>query len=138
MKLVHKNLIGNDGPGDMLSKAKQLEKEGDLNGAITVYEKIIKKNPVNEYAYNRLMIIHRKNKDYRKEKAIIDEAIAAFQRLYSESLRLSPSARVKTLSKQILKATGLADKKTGKLLYERQPLYRWNKRRELVMKKIKG
>jgi tetratricopeptide (TPR) repeat protein len=138
MKLVYKNPAGNDGPGDMLSKAKQLEKEGDLGRAAAAYEKIIKKNPVNEYAYNRLMIIYRKNKDYKKEKAIIDAAIRAIQQFYSDSLKLSHSSRVKTLSKAILKATGLADKTTGKLFYEREPLYRWNKRRELVIKKIKG
>lgn len=137
MKLVHKNLAGNDGPDDMLSKAKQLEKQGDFEEAIAVYEKIIKKNPVNEYVYNRLMIIHRKNKKYKKEKAVIDAAIKAFQQLYSKSLRLSPTSKVKALSKQILKATGLADKTTGKLLYEREPLYRWNKRRELLLRKIK-
>lgn len=137
MKLVHKNLKSSDEPGDILSKAKQLEKEGDMEGAIAAYEKIIKKNRVNEYAYDRLMIIHRKNKQYKKEKAIIDAAITAFQQFYSDSLRLFPSPRVKTLSKAILKATGLADKSTGKLLYEREPLYRWNKRRELVLKKIK-
>lgn len=138
MKLVHKNpASGDDGSGDMLSKAKQLEKKGDMDTAAEAYEKIIKKNPVDEYAYNRLMIIHRKNKEYKKEKAVIDTAIKAFQQFYNKSLRLPATPRIKTLSKAILKATGLADK-TGKLIYEREPLYRWNKRRELVIKKIKG
>ena len=135
--MVHKNLAGNDEPDDLLSKAKQLEKEGDLVGATAVYEKIIKKNPVNEYAYNRLMIIHRKNKEYKKEKTVLDAAIKAFHQFYSESLRLPATPKIKSLSKAILKATGLADKTTGKVIYEREPLYKWNKRRELVIKKIK-
>lgn len=136
MKLVHKNSKDDDDSEDLLNKAKLLEKKGASEEATSVYEKIIRKDPFDEYAYNRLMIIHRKNKEYKKEKAVLDTAIKAFQQLYSESLRLSATPRIKTLSKQILKATGLADK-SGNLLYEREPLYRWNKRRELVVKKIK-
>jgi len=136
MKLAHKNLKDDDEPGDLLNKAKQLEKQGEMEEAASVYEKIIRKDPFDENAYNRLMIIHRKNKEYKKEKAILDAAIKAFQQLYAESLRLPVPPRIKSLSKQILKATGLADK-SGNLLYEREPLYRWNKRRELVIKKIK-
>lgn len=136
MKLAHKNLKHDDDAEDLLNKAKQLEKQGATEEATGVYEKIIRKDPYDEYAYNRLMIIHRKNKEYKKEKAILDAAIKAFQQLYAESLRLPVPPRIKSLSKQILKATGLADK-SGNLLYEREPLYRWNKRRELVIKKIK-
>jgi len=136
MKLAHKNLKHDDDAEDLLNKAKQLEKQGATEEATDVYEKIIRKDPYDEYAYNRLIIIHRKNKEYKKEKAVLDAGIKAFQQLYSESLRVSATARIKTLSKQILKATGLADK-SGNLLYEREPLYRWNKRRELVIKKIK-
>jgi len=136
MNQAHKNHKDGDEPGDLLNKAKQLEKQGAAEEATAVYEKIIRNDPFDEYAYNRLMIIHRKNKEYKKEKAVLDAAIKAFQQLYSESLRVSATPRIKTLSKQILKATGLADK-SGNLLYEREPLYRWNKRRELVIKKIK-
>ncbi len=137
MKLVHKNPGGDDGPEDLLARAKRLEKQGEMEEATAIYEKIIKKSPVHEYAYNRLMIIHRKSKEYKKEKAVIDAAIKTFQQFYSNSLKLSPTSKVKTLSKAILKVTGLADKTTGKLLYEREPIYRWNKRKELVIKKIK-
>jgi len=136
MKLAHKNHKHDDDSGDLLNKAKRLEKQGSTDEATSVYEKIISKDPYDENAYNRLMIIHRKNKEYKKEKAVLDAAIKAFQQLYSESLKVSATPRIKTLSKQILKATGLADK-SGNLLYEREPLYRWNKRRELVIKKIK-
>jgi tetratricopeptide (TPR) repeat protein len=136
MKVVHKNAGGDDDGEDMLARAKRLEKQDDMDAAIALYKKIIQKNPVHEYAYNRLMIIHRKTRDYKKEKAVIDEAIKAFQQFYSVSLKLSATPKIKALSKAISKATGLADKNTGKLIYEREPIYRWNKRRELVIKKI--
>jgi len=138
MKVIHKNPGAVDEPTDLLSRAKQLESQGEINEAAGIYEKLIKKNPVHEDAYNRLLILYRKNKEYKKEKAVLDMAIKAFQQLYSESLKLPATSRVKALSKAILKATGLADKTTGKLLYEREPLYRWKKRREVVLKKIKG
>ena len=136
MKLAHKNLKHDGDSEALLSKAKQLEKQGAAEKATALYEKITRKDPFDEYAYNRLMIIHRKNKEYKKEKAVLDAAIKALQQLYSDSLRLPATPRIKTLSKQILKATGLADK-SGNLLYEREPLHRWKTRRELVIKKIK-
>ena len=137
MKVIHKNPRANDEPTDLLSSAKQSESRGEIKEAAEIYEKLIRKNPLDEYAYNRLMIIYRKNKEYKKEKVVIDKAIKAFQQLHSESMKLSATSRVKALSKAILKATGLADKTTGKLLYEREPLYSWKKRRELILKKIK-
>lgn len=137
MKVVHKGHAGGGGPDDLLTKAKSLEKQGDLKAASALYEKVIQKNAIHEYAYNRLMIIHRKNKDYKKEKAVIDSAIKAFHQFYSQSLKMSATPAVKAISKAIMKATGLADKTSGKLLYEREPIFRWNKRRELVVKKIK-
>ena len=136
MKVVHKNFNENEEPGNWLSKAKELERQGELEKAATAFEKVIKESPVNEYAYERLMIIYRKNKEYKKEKAVIVAGIKSFQQFYKTALKLPATKKIATLSNALLRATGLADKK-GKLLYEREPLGRWNKRRQIVEKKLK-
>jgi len=136
MKMVHKNPAAASEPADQLVKAKQLEARGENQEAISIYEKLIKKNRVSEYAYNRLMIIYRKNKEYKKEIAVIDAGIKAFQEFYKSSLKLPADRKIRTLSNALLKATGLADQK-GKLLYEREPIGRWIKRRLLARKKLK-
>src|SRR5687768_17233336 len=137
MKIVHKNRGENEEPGDWLNKAKELEQKGELEKAVAAFEKAIKANPANEYAYDRLMIIHRKNKEYKKEKAVIVAAIKAFQQFYKNASKFQTTKKVTALSKAFLKATGLSDKK-GQPLYEREPLGRWNKRRRTVEKKLKA
>ena len=136
MKVVHKHSSENEEPGNWLSKAKELERKGELERAAAAFEKVIKGNPANEYAYDRLMIIHRKNKEYKKEKAVIVAGIKAFQQFYKNASKFQATKKVAALSKALLKATGLSDKK-GRPLYEREPLGRWNKRRQVVEKKLK-
>ena len=136
MKVVHTNQLSKSGRGELLAKAKDLEKNGKPDEAAKVYESIIKKNPTTEYAYDRLMIIYRKKREYKQEKAILDNGIKAFEEFYKAG-RVSVKKRVATLSQALLKATGLADRK-GKLTYEREPLGRWKKRRKLVESKLKN
>jgi len=84
------------------------------------------------------MIIHRKNKEYKNGKAVIVAGIKAFQQFYKKALKFQATKKVAAISNVILKATvGLADKK-GRPLYEREPLGRWNKRRQVVEKKLKA
>ena len=92
---------------------------------------------MNEYAYDRLMIIYRKNKEYKKEKAVIIKAIKAFEQFYKSTSKAPRSKKIILLSKAFMKSTGLADKK-GKLLYQKEPLARWNKRKVVVEKKLEG
>ena len=75
MKVVHKNADVKEVPGNWLDKAKAFEASTDTERAAAAYEKAIKDNPLNEYAYDRLMIIYRKNKEYKKENAVIARAI---------------------------------------------------------------
>lgn len=136
MKVVHKNPEVKTGTGNWLARAKELEKQGDLEKAAAAFEKAIKESPLNEYAYDRLMIIYRKNKEYKKEKAIIVAGIKAFRQLYNDSTKRPSSRKVISLSNALLKATGLADKK-GKPIYEKEPLDRWNKRMQVILRKLK-
>ena len=135
MKVVHKNVDVKEEPGNWLGMTKELESQ-EPEKAAAAYEKAVKKNPLNEYAHDRLMIIYRKNKDYKKEKAVITKAIKAFEQFYKNASKVSRSKKIVSLSKAFMKLTGLADKK-GKLLYQKEPLARWNKRKAVVEKRLK-
>ena len=135
MKVVHKDLSVKE-EGNWLDNAKTFEGKDEPEKAATAYEKVIKENPLNEYAYDRLMIIYRKNKEYKKEKVVISKAIKAFEQFYKNASKVSSSKKIVLLSKAFMKSTGLADKK-GKLLYQKEPLERWNKRKGVVEKRLK-
>lgn len=137
MKVVHKNIEAKEIPGSWLDKAKAFEQKSELEKAAASYEKTIRENPQNEYAYDRLMIIYRKAKEYKKERAIIVKAIKAFEEFYKKASKVSTSKKVVSLSKAFMQSTGLADKK-GKLLYQKEPLTRWSKRKKVVEKKLEA
>ncbi len=137
MKAIQKSHVPGGTTIELLAKAKDLEAGGKLNNAEDIYQKVIKKNPTNEYAYDRLMIIYRKNAEYKKEKEVIDAGIKAFELFYKTASRVPAKKKVTSLSQQLLKATGLADKK-GNLIFEREPLGRWKKRRKTVEKKLRS
>ena len=115
---------------------KGINKSADLTmvGPPAYYQNIIKKSPHQQKAYDRLMILYRQQKDYKKELQIINTAIKIFEKLYAPTK--SKGKKVNTISDQLNKSLGLIDKK-GKTLYEQKPLSTWKKRREIVLKKIK-
>ena len=135
MKVAYKNSNPKKGLGSQLAKAKDQENQGESEKAVA-FEKLVKENPLNEYAYDRLMIIHRKNKDYKKERAVIIAGIKAFQQFYKNVSKQPATKKITALSNALMKATGLADKK-GRPLYEKEPLGRWNKRKQVVEKKLR-
>jgi hypothetical protein len=110
------------------------EEENDLSVAIKDYEDVLAKEPLMEKAYNRLMILYRKKKDYKNELRIINAGIKAFSDFYRS--KKSGSKKVADLSKKLNRAFGFTDKK-GNAVYEPEPLPTWKKRKETVQKKIK-
>jgi len=100
------------------------------------YEKIIRDNRYNEKAYERLMIIYRKNKEYAKELKLIDAAVKAFSELYNKTVKRKPDKKTIRLSKSLLKMTGLSDKK-GNPLYQREPINKWLRRQSILVSKMK-
>lgn len=133
MKVVHKR--GEDITG--LREARDREAGEEMNKSIAFYEGLLKKNPVHEEAYRRLMILYRKQKNYRKELAVIRAGIRAFEELYQPSRALTGNKKITALSRALLKSTGLADKK-GNPLYQKEPLGSWTRRKTIVEKKIKS
>ena len=135
MKVVHKK-AGEKDDAVGAEKGMNLEKQGELDQAARVFEKLVEADPLNEKAYNRLMIIYRKNRDYKKELATIKKGMSAFEHLFKSSSKLPRSRKIKTLSNSLLKSLGLTDKK-GNMIDTREPLNRWSKRKLVVERMLK-
>jgi tetratricopeptide (TPR) repeat protein len=119
-------------------KAKEAEAEGNLEDAASLYEEIVKQNPVEEFPYDRLMIIYRKLKRYNDELKVINRGIKVYENFYKKPVRKNSTKQkqVVSLSDAFMKSSGLADKK-GNLLYLPEPISRWTKRKAVVEKKLK-
>lgn len=115
-------------------KKTEAEEKDDVATAIKEYEKAIKKNALAEKAYDRLMILYRKEKNYKKELRIIIAGIKAFESFYRS--KKSRSKKIAEISKKLNRSFGFTDKK-GKTLYDPEPITRWKKRKAVVEKKIK-
>jgi tetratricopeptide (TPR) repeat protein len=120
---------------ELLERARSHEAQGEYDRAIKIYTGIIKKKPLNEMAYNRLMILYRKLKDYQKEITIIDQAIDSFES-EANGVKKLPADKVGKLSLSLGKLTGLIDKK-GRSLYDPEPVASWKKRKILSQKRLK-
>lgn len=117
---------------DKLAEAKAAEAEDNLGDAITLYQEVLQQDELNELAYNRLMVIYRKQKETKKELAIINTALVNYQKFYKAQQRTTKT--ITTLSNKLNKAFGLTDKK-GNSLYLPEPEATWQKRKELLIKK---
>ena len=137
MKVVHKHAEAGT-VSELLEKAKEQEASGEVEAAERFYQAIIKKDPLHEFSYGRLMVIYRKEKEYKKELAVIKSGLKAFLDFYkSHTKRSLQNPKISRLSRSILKSTGMIDEK-GKQLYQREPIGRWEKRKVLVEKKLNG
>ena len=124
-------------PSALLKKASELERNGELDEAASLYENVIKADPHRETAYNRLMIILRKQKAYKKELALINKGIKVFKDFYEPRSKKSFNRKVEQISKVLLQSTGLADKK-GAPLFQKEPIGHWTRRKQIVEKKLNG
>ena len=118
---------------ELTSKAEEAEK-ADPSLAIETYKQIVEKDPLQTRAYDRLMILYRKEKDYKRELSIINSGIKTFEKFYKDQLG-KPSKKISEISKQLNKAFHLIDKK-GNSLYAPEPIDRWQKRKEVVERKV--
>jgi hypothetical protein len=119
---------------EWLNEARQLEEE-DKPEAVKEYKKIALSYPVSEKAYDRLMILFRQLKLPKDEIYWIDKAIGQFEKRFKKPT-IRSNSKIATLSKSLLISTGLADK-SGNALYRPEPIGRWQKRKDLLMKRLK-
>ena len=118
--------------------ARLAEQEDNLDRAIRLYEQNIKENYADEFAFERLMIIYRKQKEYKDELRVIKRGIELFERNMKEHLQHSLSRhmdgkKLEQLSNAIMKKSGL---KKAELHFP-DPIDKWIKRKEVVEKKLK-
>ena len=118
---------------ELTVKANEAEKS-DPSSAIELYNRILKKDPLQTAAYDRLMILYRQEKNYKKELSIINTGIKTFEKFY-KSKSIKPSKKISEISEKLNKAFQLVDKK-GNSLYNPEPIGRWQKRKEVVEKKM--
>jgi len=118
---------------ELTSKAVKAEKT-DPSAGIVLYNQILKADPLQTHAYDRLMILYRKEKNYKRELSIINLAIKTFEQFYKAQSG-KPSKKISEISKKLNKAFHLVDK-NGNSLYAPEPIDRWQKRRGVVEKKI--
>lgn len=119
---------------ETITEAKAAEDSGESETAVGLYEQVLQHDQLNEYAYNRLMIIYRKLKDKKKELQIINAATTAYKKFYASKKRTTKS--IAAISNKLNRSVGLADKK-GNNLYTPEPIATWQKRKELLEKKKK-
>ncbi len=137
MKIVH-NSQSKDRGEDLplqasLARALTLEPE-DPTAAIREYRQLIRRFPLKEKAYDRLMILFRKEKSYKEEVALIDQAIKTFNDHFGKPSVHAGKRKVASISRSLQKSLGLkADKKD--ILSSFQPIARWQKRRALAAKR---
>lgn len=120
---------------DIREKARWMEVNGRLQQAAKLYGKLVKLHPFREENYSRLIIIYRKQKDYKNELRVINLGIKNFKEYYTPSFA-GKDTRIIRLSRQLNKMVGLTDKK-GNSVYEAGPIGKWKKRKELVLKKLR-
>ena len=122
---------------DLLEEAIRLENEDDFNEAQKHYYIVLDKDSLNVTAYNRLMIIFRKQKEYQKELGIINKAIKSYEADAKSSIQERKlNSKIASLSKSLAKSLGLLTK-SGLPVYINEDVDRWIKRREIVKKKLK-
>jgi hypothetical protein len=118
---------------DLTANAAEAEKSNPAL-AIELYNRILKKDPLQTHAYDRLMILYRQEKNYKKELSTINSGIKTFEKFYKDQLG-KPSKKISEISQKLNKAFHLVDKK-GNSLYAPKPIGRWEKRKQRVEKKI--
>lgn len=118
---------------------KELQKASGHQEEAFIREQLqaIKSNALNQTAYQRLMVIYRKQKQFAKELKVIEKAIHAFEASFYSSRRKNHGKRINNLSKQINVAMKLTDKK-GNRHTDPEPILSWKKRKLTVLKKLEA
>jgi tetratricopeptide (TPR) repeat protein len=135
MKLVHSNTEHMSGR-DLLIHARLMEKEGNDQHAIKDYRRLLSSPYRREFSYQRLMVIYRRLKEFKKELAIIDEAIKEFSAILYTSKRLHKK-KVESLSRKLSISTGLSGKR-GDSIHQPEPVSGWTIRRKRLKKLIEA
>jgi tetratricopeptide (TPR) repeat protein len=121
---------------ELIEEARNVEAEGELEKAASIYEQAIRQHPMDEFPYNRLMIIYRKFRQPKNEFRVINKALDVFTDYYDKKLKpYTSNTKVGQLSKALLKSVTGSAKKTSYTSYP-EPIPRWTLRKKVVEKKL--
>ncbi|RYE53205.1 MAG: tetratricopeptide repeat protein, partial [Sphingobacteriales bacterium] len=119
--------------------ARDLEKSGDHAGAIKLYQKAVKTDPLNIQAWNRQMILYRKSKSREDEVRLIKTAISEYKK-QTEGLQQQwlqeNKAKVES-SRDLAKVLGLVES-NGTPLSNDTILEKWQTRLYLLGYRLKN
>lgn len=121
--------------------AGEAEKNGQLATAIGLYEQNTREGRPDPHAFQRLMILYRKNKNYEKELQVINRGIKVFQQQHLDRLNRAQAGRknrkeIARLSTDLLKKMGVPAGKAD-TLFQPEPVATWMKRKQMVEKLMK-
>lgn len=121
---------------ELIEEARNVEADGELEKAASIYEQAIRQHPMDEFPYNRLMIIYRKFKQPKNELSVINKALEVYTAFYDKKLKpYTSNTKVGQLSKALLKSVTGSAKKTSYTSYP-EPIPRWTLRKKAVEKKL--
>lgn len=136
MKATHTDSDTTKTLNEWLTLAKEKESGKKIDEAIEAYEHIIKEHPKKEQAYQRLMMLYRKKKDYKKELKVVETALNNFRHVLGTIKQgEKQNKKINQLSMRLIKTTGLVDKKNNPAFFP-EPLNKWTKRKMALEKRI--
>ena len=108
-----------------------------MKTAEKLYQKILKTYSDAYAAYDRLMVIYRKQKELKKELEVINLAIENFKSNYLEKQQdwIKKNETAAGLTRDLAISLGLMDK-DGLPVVSDPMLIRWSKRKELLLKRF--
>ena len=122
----------------LLIEARDTELRGETGKALALYKQVVQNDPLAEQAWQRLMILYRKQKDYAGELKIIDLALKTYETSNRQAQQawLKENRKAATVAKSLAKSLGLVDKK-GIVIDDNPILEKWRHRKELVAARLK-
>lgn len=122
----------------LLTEARDAELGGDTSKALALYKQVVQHDPLAEQAWQRLMILHRKQRDYAGELKIIDLALKTYETSNRQAQQqwLKENRKAATVAKSLAKSLGLVDKK-GIVIDDNPVLEKWRHRKALVAARLK-
>jgi tetratricopeptide (TPR) repeat protein len=120
------------------AEAMQAEKNDNPSKAIRLYEQNIKEDYADEFAFDRLMVIYRRQKEYADELRVINRGIEVFRNNLERHLEHSLHRRgnlekVAQISRAIMRKSGV--KKEDPSFPD--PIDKWMKRKKIVTEKLR-
>ncbi len=122
---------------ELIEQGLSLEKEGKFKEAIQSYSAAIKRAPTYSAAYNRLMILFRRQKEYNKEIDLINQALQSYeQEIVNDRQQWEKDhSGSADISLKLAKSMGLINEK-GLPVHEDPQVLAWRKRLETAQKKL--